>query len=71
MEKEVPIPHVNCLAIMSGPTPCLVPTIWESRGMKMSSLSLVDNQQSSTDTGGQGEEMVETKNSNKKNYWKT
>jgi len=33
--------------------------------MKMSSLILVDNQKYFIDTGGQGEEMDETKNSNK------
>ena len=39
--------------------------IRESWGMKMSSLSLVDNQKYFIDTGGQGEDMDETKSSSK------
>jgi hypothetical protein len=41
-EKAVPIPHVDYLAIMSRPTPCLVTTINGNRGMNLSSLCLVE-----------------------------
>jgi hypothetical protein len=46
-EKETPIPHMNSLAIFSGQTPCLIPTIRRKEGgTHMSSLQMVvaDNQ---------------------------
>jgi hypothetical protein len=59
-EKEIPILHVDCLAIMSGPIPCLVPTMKGNKGMEMSSLRLVYNHLPCLDINGRGEEVVET-----------
>jgi hypothetical protein len=41
----------------------LVPMIRESKGMKMSSLRLVDNQQPCANTNEQSEDMAETEDS--------
>jgi hypothetical protein len=50
MEKAIPIPHADYLAIMSGQAPCLVLMIRESKGMKVSSFWLVENQKPYADT---------------------
>jgi hypothetical protein len=49
-KKEIPISHADCLAIMLGQAPCLVLIIRESKGMKVSSFRLVENQKPYADT---------------------